>query len=66
MTRKTEIRKEIFKIMGTVYNFHPGLDETTKQAEFLDKVMDYLDAEISLRRKKQDKPKEEADDAQAV
>lgn len=50
MDRKTEIKKDIFKILGDVYVI-TGDKPTSRQEELLDKIVDYLDANISLRRK---------------
>lgn len=51
MDRKTEIKKELWNILRDVYKLNVEKGVTDKQNEFLDKVMDYLDSEISLRRK---------------
>lgn len=51
MDRKTEIKKDLFKILIQVYGFSNQDKPTTKQEEFLDKAVEYLDANISLRRK---------------
>lgn len=61
MDRKTEIKKELWKILQKVYTLNEAKGITDKQNEFLDKVMDYLDSEISLRRKviKEKPPTEE-------
>lgn len=50
MDRKTEIKKDLFKILNEVYGFN-NQGPTVKQEEFFDKVVNYLDANISLRRK---------------
>ena len=63
MDRKTEIKKHIWTIMADVYKFNLDIGVTAKQDEFLDKVMDYLESEISLRRKVvKDKPVEKVEE----
>lgn len=51
MDRKTEIKKDLWKILQEVYKLNEAKGVTDKQNEFLDKAVDYLDANISLRRK---------------
>lgn len=51
MSRRNEIKKDIWDIMRDVYkipDFHPITD---KQNEFLDRTIKYLESTISLRRK---------------
>lgn len=61
MSRRNEIKKDIWKIMQDVYRFSDHVEITDKQNDFLDKVVQYLEANISLRRKT-DKSKEEIDE----
>lgn len=56
MDRKREIKNDILVILKEVYKIPADVDTTDRQQEFVDKVLDYLDANISLRRKvKKDK-----------
>lgn len=61
MDRKAEIKKDLWNILRDVYKLNVEKGVTTKQDEFLDKVLEYLDANISLRRKivKEKMPDEE-------
>lgn len=60
MDRKTEIKKDLWNILRDVYKLNEAKGVTDKQNEFLDKVLDYLDSQISLRRKVvKEKPPEE-------
>jgi hypothetical protein len=66
MDRKTEIKKDLFKILVEVYKMDGAQNPTAKQEEFLDKALEYLDANISLRRKvvkekKDEQPTEHTD-----
>lgn len=51
MDRKSEIKKDLWEILKKVYTLNEEKGITVKQNEFLDKTLDYLDANISLRRK---------------
>lgn len=60
MDRKTEIKKDLWQILKKVYSLNEEKGITAKQEEFLEKAVEYLDANISLRRKViKDKPPEE-------
>lgn len=60
MDRKTEIKKDLWQILKQVYTLNEEKGMTAKQEEFLNKAVDYLDANISLRRKVvKEKPKDE-------
>jgi len=60
MDRKREIKKDIWDILRTVYVINEEKGITDKQQLFLDKIVDYLDSEISLRRKVKEKEPEKA------
>ena len=51
MDRKTEIKNDLWQILKQVYTLNEEKGMTAKQEEFLDKALEYLDANISLRRK---------------
>lgn len=51
MDRKKEIKKDLWQILKQVYVLNEEKGMTAKQEEFLDKTLEYLDANISLRRK---------------
>jgi hypothetical protein len=51
MDRKAEIKTDLWKILKDVYKLNEVKGITIKQNEFLDKMIDYLDSQISLRRK---------------
>lgn len=51
MSRKNEIKKDIWKILREVYGIAEDREITDKQNEFLNRTVCYLDENISLRRK---------------
>lgn len=51
MDRKEEIKKDLWQILKQVYTLNEEKGITNKQEEFLEKAVQYLDANISLRRK---------------
>lgn len=55
MDIKTEVRRDIWKIMSDVYILHPEMAPTKKQIEFLDKVMNHLNETFTIRHKKDKK-----------
>lgn len=61
MSRKNEIKKDIYAILREVYCIHEQREITDKQNEFLDKIVMYLDANLSLRRKGEKKTEEVED-----
>lgn len=54
MNRKEEIARDLMEIMRTVYSIHPLSNPSEKQKELIEKMVAYLDENISLRRKKKD------------
>lgn len=58
MNRKKEIQNDLWEIMRTVYTIGATTPQSEKQVEFLTKVVEYLDANLSIRRKRQEKEKE--------
>ena len=54
MDRKREIYNDIWDIMRNVYSINPLAAQSEKQTEFLQKVVDYIDTNLSTRRKKTD------------
>ncbi len=63
MDRKKEIRKDIWEIFKKTYSLNEEKGITAKQDEFLDKLVEYLDTNLSLRRKKiKDDPNDKKDD----
>jgi hypothetical protein len=54
MNRKKEISNDIWIIMQGVYSINAASDPSEKQAEFLQKVVEYIDTNLSTRRKKLD------------
>jgi len=54
MNRKDEIAKDLMDILRQVYSIHPLSNPSEKQNELIDKMVAYLDENISLRRKKKD------------
>jgi hypothetical protein len=67
MDRKTEISQDIWNIMREVYGISALAGKSEKQALFLDKVVEYIDTNLSTRRKKQDdKEKKECSKQQST
>lgn len=54
MNRKQEIAVDIWEIMRSVYSINAASAQSEKQEQFITKVVDYIDANLSTRRKKQD------------
>jgi len=54
MSRKDEIARDLMDILRKVYNINPAAEPSEKQLECVKKMVDYLDDNISLRRKKKD------------
>ena len=54
MDRKREIYNDIWDIMRNVYSINVAAAQSEKQVEFLQKVVDYIDTNLSTRRKKTD------------
>jgi hypothetical protein len=52
--RKTEISNDIWEIMRDVYSISTLANKSEKQALFLSKIVEYIDTNLSTRRKKQD------------
>ena len=57
MNRKKEITNDLWDIMRKVYTIGDLTPRSQKQEEFLEKVVEYIDANLGTRRKRQD-PKE--------
>ena len=55
MNRKKEIAYDIWTIMRQVYGISDIVSKSEKQEEFIDKVVDYIDVNIGVRRKKKEK-----------
>lgn len=51
MDRREEIKRDLWQILKQVYMLNEEKGVTDKQNEFLNKAVDYLDDNISLRRK---------------
>jgi hypothetical protein len=63
MDRKAEIKSDLWKILKNVYKLNEEKGITVKQEEFLDKMIEYLDSQVSLRRKiVKEKPPEKKKD----
>lgn len=58
MNRKREIASDIWDIMRQVYKINAASDQSDKQEELITKIVEYIDANLSTRRKKQVKEKE--------
>ena len=58
MDRKKEILNDIWEIMRKVYNINESAPQSEKQAEFLQKIVEYIDTNLSTRRKKVEKEKQ--------
>lgn len=52
MNRKEEIARDLMEIMKQVYSIHPLSPPSEKQELLISKMVDYLDSNISLRRKR--------------
>src|SRR5687768_6807559 len=66
MGRKNEIKKDVYAILREVYSIHEAREITDKQNEFLDKLVAYLDENISLRRKGEKKTVEEPEENEVL
>lgn len=66
MSRKNEIKKDIWKILREVYGICEYRDITDKQNEFLNRTLAYLDENVSLRRKTDKQRDLEADDLEPL
>lgn len=51
MSRRNEIKKDLWKILRDVYNIPEFREITDKQNDFLNRAVRYLEENISLRRK---------------
>lgn len=58
MNRKKEIANDIWDMMREVYQINICAPQSEKQTQFIDKVVEYIDANLSTRRKKQPDDKE--------
>ena len=58
MNRKQEVAFDLMSIMKRIYNIHPLSAPSEKQQAMIDAMVDYLEANISLRRKSKEKDKE--------
>jgi carbamate kinase len=54
MNRKEEIAADLLVILKKVYNISPYAEPSEKQLECVKQMADYLEENISLRRKKKD------------
>jgi len=52
MSRKDEIAADLMDILRKVYGINPLAQPSDKQTEVIQKMVDYLEENISLRRKK--------------
>lgn len=67
MDRKKEIKKDLWQILKKVYTLNEEKGITAKQDQFLDEMLEYLDANISLRRKVvKEKPVEKKEEPKHV
>lgn len=66
MSRKNEIKKDIWDILREVYSISEHREITDKQNEFLDKIISYLEENISLRRKTDKQRENEEEDSEPL
>jgi hypothetical protein len=57
MGRKEEIGSDIWEIMRKVYQISEVSPQSQKQEAFINSVVEYIDSNLSTRRKKPDKVK---------
>lgn len=55
MSRRREIEKDLWEVFKTVYCINETMPKTEKQTEVLNKIVDYIEANLSTRRKRQEK-----------
>ena len=58
MSRKREISNDIWDIFCKVYHITDVERKSDKQKELLDKIIEYIDTNLSTRRKRPEKIKE--------
>ena len=54
MNRKKEITNDLWDIMRTVYSINALCARSDKQEELLNKIVEYIDTNLSTRRKRAD------------
>lgn len=55
MDRKKEISNDLWEIMRSVYNINECAPQSEKQVEFLRRIVEYIDTNLSTRRKRVEK-----------
>lgn len=58
MSRKKEIRNDLWEVVCKVYSIPVANNKSDKQEELLNRIVDYIDANLSTRRKRPDKVNE--------
>jgi hypothetical protein len=58
MDRKKEISNDIWEIMRKVYSIGDSVVQSDRQAEFLKQIVEYIDTNLSTRRKKKEEIKD--------
>jgi hypothetical protein len=59
MNRKREIANDLWDIMRKVYNINELSPQSDKQEELLTTIVEYIDTNLSTRRKRQDNKEKE-------
>ena len=54
MNRKKEIAADLWEIMRSVYSINEVAPQSEKQELLITQIVEYIDANLSTRRKKQD------------
>jgi hypothetical protein len=62
MNRKKEITNDLWDIMRKIYNINDLAPQSAKQEELLTKIVEYIDENLSTRRKRQDKKDEKKEE----
>lgn len=58
MNRRDEIANDLLDILKKVYGIHPLSRTSEKQEELIQTMVNYLEENLSLRRKRKDKDEE--------
>jgi hypothetical protein len=58
MSRKREIKNDLWEVLCKVYSIPVANNKSDRQEELLNKIVDYIDTNLSTRRKRPDKGNE--------
>jgi hypothetical protein len=59
MSRRREITNDLWSIMRKVYSISENTPQSQKQEELIESIVEYIDSNLSTRRKRQDNKEKE-------